>query len=276
MTETTNLLRIGAIQTSPVFGDKKANQKEIEELIQGQEADLWVMPELALTGYEFKGRKEARELAEDIPDGKSTQWLHKLCKELNCHAVMGIAERYRDKTFNSSIMVGPDGLLGTYRKLHLFDRENLRFDLGDLPLSVYDIGKARVGMMICYDWMFPEVARTLTLKGAQVIAHPTNLVMPYCQQCMRARTLENRVFAITANRVGREERDKREIKFTGRSQILSDYGDTLAYGNENHPSCLVAEISPEESDDKRINPFNDLIDDRRSEFYLTDTERPKK
>lgn len=273
MTESKNLIRIGAVQTNPVFGDKKANQKEIEELIHGHEADLWVMPELALTGYEFKGRKESAELAEEIPDGETTQWLHKLCRDLNCHAVIGLAERDRDKVYNSCIMVGPEGLLGIYRKLHLFDREKLRFDLGDLPYPVYDIGKARVGMMICYDWMFPEAARTLALKGAQIIAHPTNLVMPYCQQCMRTRTLENRVYAVTANRVGREERDKREIKFTGRSQILSDYGDTLAYGNESHPSCLVAEIDPTEADDKRINPFNDLIADRRSEYYLTDPER---
>ncbi|MBU1638485.1 acyltransferase [bacterium] len=273
MTESSNLLRVGAVQTNPVFGDKQANQKEIEALIHGHEADLWVMPELALTGYEFKDRKEARELAEEIPDGESTQWLHKLCRDLNCHAVIGLAERDRDEVFNSCIIVGPDGLIGAYRKLHLFDREKLRFDPGARPLVVYDIGKARVGMMICYDWIYPEVARTLMLKGAQVIAHPTNLVMPYCQQSMRTRTLENRVFAVTANRVGREERDERVIKFTGRSQILSQLGDMLAFGDESHSSCLVAEINPAAADDKRVNPFNDLIADRRSEFYLADPER---
>ncbi|RQW00394.1 acyltransferase [bacterium] len=273
MTKSSNLLRVGAVQTNPVFGDKQANQKKIEALIHGHEADLWVMPELALTGYEFKDRKEACELAEEIPGGESTQWLHKLCRDLNCHAVIGLAERDRDEVFNSCIIVGPDGLIGAYRKLHLFDREKLRFDPGARPLVVYDIGKARVGMMICYDWIYPEVTRTLMLKGAQVIAHPTNLVMPYCQQSMRTRTLENRVFAVTANRVGREERDERVIKFTGRSQILSQLGDMLAFGDESHSSCLVAEINPAAADDKRVNPFNDLIADRRSEFYLADPER---
>jgi predicted amidohydrolase len=268
-------MRAGAVQTDPIFGDKEANRTEIEELIHHHEADLWVLPELALTGYEFKGRGEAMDLGEEIPDGESTKWLSQLCRDRNFHAVMGIAERYENKIFNSCIMVGPQGLIGRYRKLHLFDRENLRFDVGDLPYPVYNIGSARVGMMICYDWMFPEAARTLALRGAQIIAHPTNLVMPYCQQCMRTRALENRVFAITANRVGREERDNRDIKFTGKSQILSDYGDTLAYGNESHASCLVAEINPKDADDKRINPFNDLIAGRRKEFYAVEIEYSK-
>jgi predicted amidohydrolase len=266
------MIRIGAVQTNPVFGDKQTNIREIEELIHGQEADLWVMPELALTGYEFKGREEALELAEEIPNGESTQWLMRLCREGNFHAVMGLVEREGDKVYNGSVICGPQGLIGRYRKLHLFDRENLRFDVGDLPYPVFDIGKARVGIMICYDWMFPEAARTLALRGAQIIAHPTNLVMPYCQQCMRTRALENRVFCITANRVGREERDNREVKFTGRSQILSDYGDTLAFGNEQQSVCLTAEINPEEADDKRINPFNDLIKGRRPEFYTLDEQ----
>ena len=273
MTKQKNLIRVGAVQTNPVFGDKKANQKEIEDLIHDHEADLWVMPELALTGYEFKSRNELTELAEEIPDGESTQWLLQLCRDRKFYAVVGIAERSRDKVYNSAIMAGPAGLIGLYRKIHLFDREKQRFDIGNLPFQVFDIGKARVGMMICFDWIFPEVARTLALKGAQIIAHPSNLVMPYCQQCMRTRTLENRVFAITTNRVGCEERDKRSIRFTGRSVILSECGDILASGNEDHSSCLVAEINPAESNDKHVNPFNDLFADRHSEFYLTDLER---
>jgi predicted amidohydrolase len=260
-------LRVGAVQTNPAFGEKQKNMREIEDLLHGQEADLWVMPELALTGYEFRGKDEAFDLAEEIPGGETTQWLHGLCKDLNFYAVIGIAERDKAQVYNSCIIVGPKGLIGRYRKLHLFDRENLRFELGDLPYPVYDIGKARVGMMICYDWMFPEAARTLALKGAQIIAHPTNLVMPYCQQCMRTRALENRVFAITANRVGKEARDGREIKFTGRSQILSDYGDTLAFGNEVQPVCMTVEINPKEADNKFINPFNDLIAGRRPAVY---------
>jgi predicted amidohydrolase len=268
-------MRIGAVQTDPVFGDKQANRSEIETLIQHHDADLWVLPELALTGYEFRGRAEAADLAEEIPDGESTKWLHQLCRDRNFHAVMGIAERHDNRIYNSCIMVGPQGLVGLYRKLHLFERETLRFDAGDLPLSVYDIGFARVGMMICFDWIFPEVARTLALRGAQVIAHPANLVMHYCQQSMRTRTLENRVFAVTANRVGCEERDGRSVGFTGKSQILSGYGDNLASADDSHASCLVTEINPTDADDKHMNSFNDLIAGRRKEFYAVDSEYTK-
>jgi predicted amidohydrolase len=271
MTEPISLLCVGAVQTSPVFGDKSANRDEIENLLHSQEAGLWVLPELALTGYEFRGRDEAFELAEEVPNGESTEWLISLCKQKNCVAVMGIVEREGDKVYNACVMVGPNGMLGKYRKLHLFDKETQRFDPGDLPYPVIDIGSARVGMMICYDWFFPEAARTLALKGAQIIAHPTNLVMPYCQQCMRTRTLENHVFAITANRVGEEDHDDRLIKFTGRSQILSILGDTLAYGNENQPVCLTAEINPLEADNKMINQYNDLLKHRRPEFYHPET-----
>jgi predicted amidohydrolase len=259
---------IGIVQNHPVFGEVERNQQRIEELIGNTHADLWVMSELALTGYEFQGRREVDELAEEVPGGKTANWLLRFCQDRNCHAVIGLPERDGDGRYNSSMFMSPRGVISRYRKLHLFDKETERFDRGNLPLSVQDIGHARVGVMICFDWRFPEVARTLTLLGAQIIAHPSNLVLPYAQKAMITRSLENHVYALTANRVGIEDRDGRIIHFTGVSQIVGARGEVLCSAPRSAPGVIITEIDPALADDKRINIYNDLMHERRTEFYL--------
>ena len=250
---------LGLIQTAPQFGAKKTNRQEIEALARNKRADLWLMPELALTGYEFHDRKEAAELAEEIPNGETTKWLLQFCHDRDCFAVVGLPERSGDKVYNSAILAGPQGLVGHYRKLHLFDFEMERFDPGDLPFSVYDIGVAKIGLMICFDWRFPEAARTLTLRGAQILAHPSNLVMPYCQRAMVTRALENRVFCATVNRIGTEERNGKAVTFTGGSQIVSPDGRTVLSLPTDKAVCLIAEINPVEADNKKATQHNDVI-----------------
>jgi predicted amidohydrolase len=259
---------LGIIQTSPAFGDKKANQQQIELLVEGKHADLWIMPELALTGYEFRNRAEAFEYAEEILDGESTKWLMEFCSKRNCHAVLGLPEREGKSVFNSAIVVGQEGLIGRYRKLHLFDREKERFDAGNLLLQVFDIGGAKIGLMICFDWRFPEVARTLTLRGAQILAHPSNLVIPYCQHAMITRSLENGVFCATVNRIGTETRAGRSVTFTGGSQLVAPDGKILSSASTDCSACLVFEINPANADSKQATPHNHLLLDRRPEFYL--------
>ncbi len=258
---------IGCVQTSPEFGDKEANRRAIETLIDNRRADLWVMPELALTGYEFRGRAEAADLAEEIPHGRSVRWLEDFCAMRHCHAVLGLAEREKERVYNTAIMVGPQGYIGKYRKLHLFDKEFERFDKGDLPLPVFDLGTARVGVMICFDWRFPEAARTLALAGAQLIAHPSNLVKQHCQAAMVTRALENRVFTITANRVGTEERDERRVTFTGESVLISPNGGQLAMASLTEPDVLRVEMDPRDADNKMVNAYNSVLADRRTEYY---------
>ena len=260
-------MQIGLVQTSPVFGDRAANRKEIEELTAGGKADLWVMPELALTGYEFVDREEARKLAEEIPGGDTCQWLKEFCAERSCFAVMGLAESRNMHVFNSAVMMGPKGYVGHYRKIHLFDREKELFDPGDMPFAVFSAGPARVGVMICFDWRFPESARTLALRGAQIIAHPSNLVMPYCQQAMITRALENGVFIVTANRIGSEHRAGRTMTFTGESQIVAPNGKVLSAASLEEAGVATAEINPSVADNKRVTMWNDLMGDRRTEFY---------
>lgn len=113
----------------------------------------------------------------------------------------------------------------------------------------------------------PESCRTLALEGAQVIAHSANLVMPYCQNAMVTRCLENKVFAVTANRVGTERRGDDIFSFTGKSQITSVDGEILASGPQNEPSISMVEIDEKRAENKSINPYNDLFEDRRKEFY---------
>ncbi|MBE9531820.1 MAG: acyltransferase, partial [Proteobacteria bacterium] len=136
------------------------------------------------------------------------------------------------------------------------------------PFEVHDIGKAKVGMMICFDWLFPEAARTLALKGADIICHPSNLVLPHCPQAMITRCLENRVFAVTANRVGSEARvGKERLTFIGKSQIVSPDGKVLVRASSTRTAARVVEIDPKVARKKDINPKNDVLDDRRRALY---------
>ncbi len=151
--------------------------------------------------------------------------------------------------------------------MHLFDRENLFFAPGSLGFPVFDLPFGKVGMMICFDWIYPESARTLALKGTQLIAHPSNLVLPHCPDAMVTRCLENRVFAATANRIGREERGGVDLRYIGKSEIVSPSGRILKRLGEDEPGIAVEEVELAEANDKRINEFNDLLADRRVDQY---------
>jgi predicted amidohydrolase len=257
----------GYIQNSPRFGDKKENFRQTAALAKGVKADLLVLPELFATGYAFVSKDEANFLSEKT-DGPTTEFLMKLSADTGAVAVAGFIEKEDRDVYNSAIMVYDGTIIGTYRKLHLFNREKLWFSPGNKPLEAYDVKGMKIGMMICFDWMFPEVMRTLTLKGAQIVAHPSNLVMPYCQNSMITRCLENRVFAITANRIGREERGDDDFLFTGKSQITCVTGNILSVAPQIEICTNTINIDITHADKKLINAHNDLIKDRRADFYL--------
>ncbi len=261
-------MRVGFIQNNPVFADIRSNLARVEALLTHERADLMVLPELFSTGYLFLNRKEALALGEPIPEGSTTQFLIRAAKQHQTTIVAGIAERNEEKTYNSAVVIGPGGYLGKYRKTHLFDTEKNYFDPGDLPLNVFEIGSVRIGIMICFDWRFPETARTLALAGADLIAHPSNLVLPHCPQAMITRCLENRVFAITANRTGVEERvHEHPLHFIGQSQVVDPDGNVLYRASENDEEVRVVEININRARDKSINSKNDLFEDRRHDLY---------
>lgn len=259
-------MKIGYIQNAPEFGEKEKNFVQVHSLIKNTRADLLVLPELFATGYTFTSKEEVQELAESQHD-ETAKFLIDLSKKTGATVIGGFVEKEKDHAYNSSLIVSDGKVIDTYRKIHLFNKEKFWFTPGDKPLKVYDIHGVKIGVMICFDWLFPEVVRTLTIKGAQVIAHPSNLVMPYCQRAMVTRCLENRIFAVTANRIGDEHRGEDHFIFTGASQITSFDGAVLSTAPTNESSVAVVEIDEKQSDNKMMNPYNNVISDRRPDFY---------
>ncbi len=264
-------MRIAVHQFAPAFGDATANVRRMVEAVRATEADLWVFPELATTGYLFAGHDECSGLAEPIP-GPSTRALAEACGERNTRIVVGIAERAGRNVYNSAAYVDASGVLAVYRKVHLFDREIDCFDPGPDPFAVHPLGEHRLGIMICFDWLFPEAARSLALLGADLIAHPANLVLPYCQAAMATRSIENGVFTATANRIGAESRAGATLRFTGGSQIVDPRGRVLARAGDDEETTLVADADLALARDKKIAARNDRLADRRPDAYAW--ERP--
>ncbi len=261
-------MKAAFVQTSPVFGEVQKNVDRAVSKLEKLDAGLIVLPELYSTGYQFRSKKELLELAEEVPSGYATRRLAEAAKAKGAYIVAGLAERAGKKAYNSAVLVGPRGLIGTYRKAHLFWDEKRIFSKGDTPFRVFKAGKARVGIMICFDWLFPEGARTLALGGAEVICHPSNLVLPYCPQAMITRSLENRVFTITANRVGVEERVAgKPLRFIGTSQVTTPNGEVLARAGSKREEAAVVEIDPGMARRKRITPLNDVFRDRRVDLF---------
>ncbi|MFO8018309.1 MAG: nitrilase-related carbon-nitrogen hydrolase [Promethearchaeia archaeon] len=259
-------LKIGYIQTSPVFGDKEKNFSEVEEVSENVNADLLVLPELFATGYTFISKEEAQEMAEPL-NGKTSKFLQQIAEKTSSIIIGGFIEKDGNKLYNSSLMVSQDKVFGSYRKIHLYNKEKLWFSPGNRPFQIYETNKMKIGMMICFDWLFPESIRSLALLGADVIAHSANLVLPYCQNAMKVRCLENRVFAVTANRIGREQRGEDDFTFTGESQITDYKGEVLSAAPKNEVHVDVAEINPHEARSKDLNDYNNLVDDRKPDLY---------
>ncbi|MEM3536957.1 MAG: nitrilase-related carbon-nitrogen hydrolase, partial [Candidatus Korarchaeum sp.] len=165
--------RIGFVQTNPEFGMVERNVRRAIELASNVEADLLVFPELFNTGYLFLSREEVMKLSEDT-DGFTVRSMSAFSAEHSTAVIAGFAEREGDRVYNSAVVIDESGdLRGVYRKTHLFFEEKLLFDPGDTGFRVFELAGMRVGVMICFDWVFPESARTLALLGAQVIAHPS-------------------------------------------------------------------------------------------------------
>ncbi len=258
-------MHLAVVQTNPVFGETQRNVQEALDLMATVKAGLYVLPELFNTGYNFIKQKELAALGERA-DGMTYESLLKFAEDRNCYIVYGFAEK-ADIMYNSASLIGSDGFIGIYRKVHLFYRENIFFAPGNLGFPVFDLPFGRIGMMICFDWAYPESARTLTLKGAQLIAHPSNLVLPYCPDGMVTRALENKIFTATADRVGEENRGGVELKFIGTSEIVDPNGKILCRLHNNHPAIKSVEIDLSLSDNKQINEYNDILKGRRQDQY---------
>jgi predicted amidohydrolase len=258
-------MKIGFVQFAPVFGNVDATLERLSPLLdRAGEAELLVLPELANSGYAFRSLEEARKGAEEIGKGPFSTFLKERCRDRGTYIVAGINERAGDRLYNSSVLVGPDGVQGSYRKLHLFKDEKDFFSPGDLGLPVFQIGAFCIGMLICFDWIFPEVWRILALQGADIIAHPANLVLPgLAQRAVPVHALTNRIFAVTANRIGTE----RGLTFTGGSLVADLTGAVLVEGTASKDHVGIVDIREDLARDKRVTDRNDIFQDRRPDQY---------
>jgi len=190
---------LAGVQMDPALMDKEANLAgmidSVEQAVDRQ-ARLVVFPECALTGYCFDSLQEALPYAESIP-GPSTQLLAGLCHRTQVYLVLGMLERDGDRCFNAAVLIGPEGVVGKYRKVHLPYLGVDRFvDPGDLGFGVHQTRLGRIGLNICYDGSFPESARIMALRGADLILLPTNWptgAEEFAEFLVNARGLENKV-----------------------------------------------------------------------------------
>lgn len=261
-------MKTAVVQTDPQFGEKVSNIDQALALMRSVSADVYVLPELFASGYNFMGTDEVRSLAEPFREGDTYRIMKQFAKEHQCYVIYGFAESDNDLLYNSAGLIGYDDKETVYRKVHLFDREKLFFQPGDRGFSVTDTPYGKIGIMICFDWYFPESARTLAVMGAQLIAHPSNLVLPNCPDSMPTRCLENRVFAATANRIGTEDRGGVRLTYIGQSQITSVKGEIHYRGPSDAPAIFSQELELHRSDNKNASERNHLLRDRRPEFYL--------
>ncbi len=270
-------ITVAAVQMRPNIGSKDANVEHSLELIaQAANADsrLIVLPELCNSGYVFESREEAFSLAELIPSGPTcSKWISTAAK-LNCYIVAGISERDGDALYNASVVIGPDGFIGKFRKVHLWNKENLYFEPGNLGFPVFKTAIGRIGTFICYDGWFPEAYRLCALQGADIICVPTNWVPIPGQDEQReamanilvmAGAHANSVYIVAADRVGIE----REQPFIGQSVIVSYTGWPISGpASADAEEIIYAEVDLSEARAKRNwNEFNQVMRDRRTDTY---------
>jgi len=260
---------IAGIQFKPIFGEIETNISIITEKIKSISADILIFPEMALSGYFFLTENEVYEIAEEF-SGKVIQDFQVLATEYNKILFIGFPERFDNKFYNSVAILFPNRELSRcYRKTHLFYKEKNCFSSGDTGFfTIYDKDRdIRIGTMICYDWRFPEAARTLALKGADLIVCPSNLVTTLWHQVMPARAIENKVYFVVINRIGREERNGEELFFNGESAIYGYNGERLAKAGVEEEKVIYANIEPALTRKKSFNEFNDVFKDRRPDLY---------
>jgi predicted amidohydrolase len=270
MSKTT----IACVQMDVAIGDVEANRRRIVERMQTAAesgAELVIFPECALTGYCFDSLEEATQFAETI-DGRSSEAISEVCRETGAHAVLGFIEKDGPDFYNAAMLVGPDGVIGDYRKVHLpFLGVDRFLTPGDKPFRIFELSFGRIGINICYDASFPEAARALKLLGAELIILPTNWptgAWRTAEFIINARACENHVNFAAVNRCGVE----RGWEFIGRTKVVDMNGDTLVEASRQGEEMLSIEVDLQEANkNKIVNVAGsyeiDRLADRRPEFY---------
>lgn len=263
------MLTIAVAQTNPAFLDPDTNLSNALQSMEHLDADVVVFPELFLSGYTFSRVEEVRRVAM----GAASRHIAAIREASAKHRIAicgGYVEKGpNDELFNSAFFIADGNIVHNYRKTHLFFREHTFFAPGNTGFEPFLHRGVTFGLMICFDWIYPESARTLALKGAEVILHPANLVLPYCQRATFARAVENRVFVATSNRVGTENNDFDDhLTFTGGSQVVDPQGTTVLSFGTSEVGLKSTQIDPERARVKKLNEFDSILGGRRPEFYV--------
>jgi predicted amidohydrolase len=275
---TTLDARVAIAQLELPAGALDGNRERLIEAIRSavaQGADLVVLPELASSGYRLDGWRDALSAAEPIP-GPTTEAWREEAAAAGCYIVGGICERDGNALFNSVAVVGPEGVLARYRKLHLFADERLIFQPGDAGLPVVTLPFGRIGVVVCYDLRFPEAMRILALRGADLIAVPTAWAPGFDRtpppdgviDQVRAAAVQanlNQVWVACASRSGADD----DLTYLGSSVIVNPHG-RIEYGPapRDEEVIEVAEIDLAEARRAKVrHPLITPLADRRTDVY---------
>lgn len=268
---------IACLQFEPVIGETAANVAASVALLEEAAdagADLAVLPELADSGYVFETRDEVYSLAAPADASVAIKAWCDVAARRDLHIVAGFCERDGQSLYNSAAVIAPDGLLGVYRKTHLWAAEALFFERGDLGYPVFKTKLGRIAALICYDGWFPESWRLCAVQGADIVCVPTNWV-PMPDQpdnmlamanvlCMSA-AHSNSMFVAAACRIGSE----RGQPFIGQSLIVDSAGWPIAGpASKTEGTVLLAKCNLSDARRNRsLNDFNQLLRDRRGDLY---------
>lgn len=268
------MLTIACAQMDCEIGEVMTNRRRIIARIRAareKAAELVIFPECALTGYCFDSLAEARPFAEPL-DGPAAQAIAEACRETGIYAVVGFIEQAESSLYNAAMLVGPEGIIGSYRKAHLpFLGVDRFLTPGDRPFALFALPFGKVGINICYDASFPEAARVLKLLGAELIILPTNWppgAWRTPEFVINTRAQENHVNFAAVNRVGVE----RGWRFIGRTKIADYNGDTVAEASGEQEELLIVRLDLKGANNNHIvNAAGayeiDRLADRRPELY---------
>jgi predicted amidohydrolase len=281
--------RVAAVSMNGFLGEPERVLRAIDawcEQVAAEGVELVLFPELVIHGH---CTPNTWELAEPVPDGPSVRWLAEIAARRHLVICAGMSEKERDIVFNTQVLVGPQGYIGKQRKLHL-SRDEVFYYKGGRDLPVFDVGPCQVGIVICYDNQFPEVARVLALRGAEVLLMPhagrfklwddtpesQAVARRYSHEFLKKyalRARENACFAVLADQAGRAG----YVDLWPRDSENQPHhaGAALIWGPDGE---LIAATQEERIRDERIVATLDaalLARERALANYMLRTRRPE-
>lgn len=252
-------MKIGAIQLNIVKNDKEANLNKIEKFLRESDVDVVVLPELFSTGYFYDTKEEKEVLAENIPNGITTESLLKIAKDTETYIAGAILEKEAENLYITAVVVGPNGFVGKHRKRNLTNDEKIVYTRGKDSL-VFEVKGIKLGVVICFEGWIPESIRELTLKGAQIILHTALICSEKTLEIMKTRAIENNSYIVVANACSTEIFKEEAITFRGDSGIIDSNGEILISAF-NEEKIISYEINNELSKIKKLPDSDDLLEE---------------